>query len=93
MQSGLQRFGEMLEMSTAGAKVMKNSVFQEIFVTVVSLTLLSGGVSLYLASQEQLSPQQSRVFEMASATWQTGIGAVFGLLGGKAISPTERERK
>ena len=68
--------------------------FKHIFFTVVGLTLLSGGTALWLASQDQLSPQQTQVFESCSTTWQTGIGAVFGLLGGKVtdVSPQE-ERK
>lgn len=61
-------------------------VSQRVFVTVVSLTLVSGTTSLYLASRENLTPMQIRVFEMASTTWQTGVGAVFGLLGGKTLT-------
>ncbi len=58
--------------------------FHEVFFTTVSLTLLSGVTSLWLSFQAPLSPQQTRVFESCSATWQMGIGAVFGLLGSKA---------
>lgn len=61
-------------------------LFKQVFFTVVSLTILSGGTSLLLASQEQLSPQQKRVFETSSATWQMGIEAISGLLGGKATN-------
>lgn len=60
------------------------SAFKLVFCTVVGLTIVSGGTALKLASQEQLSPQQTRVFETCSATWQMGVGAVFGLLGSKA---------
>ncbi len=60
------------------------STFKLVFGTVVGLTMLSGGTAFRLAAQEQLSPQQSRVFETCSATWQMGVGAVFGLLGSKA---------
>jgi hypothetical protein len=82
----------MLDIDEIRAKFMqKNSVFQEIFITVVSLTLLSGGVSLHLSSQAPLALEQNRVFEMASNTWQTGIGAVFGLLGAKAIIPSPQK--
>jgi hypothetical protein len=48
------------------------STFKLVFCTVVGLTLLSGGMALKLASQEELSPQQTRVFETFSATWQMG---------------------
>ena len=60
------------------------SMFKLVFGTVVGLTLLSGCTAFRLAAQEQLSPQQTRVFETSSATWQMGVGAVFGLLGSKA---------
>jgi hypothetical protein len=65
--------------------------FQQVFFTTVSLTLLSGGTSLWLSFQEHLSPQQTRVFESCSATWQMGIGAVFGLLGSKATHLIHQE--
>ena len=41
-------------------------------------------ISVWLAGQKTLSPQQIRVFENTTNTWQTGIGVIFGLLGGKA---------
>ncbi|MEM9485411.1 MAG: hypothetical protein AAGA83_17190 [Cyanobacteria bacterium P01_F01_bin.116] len=67
---------------------MKNlnitSAFQQVFFTVVFLTLLSGGTSLTLAAQKDLSPHQDRIFESATTTWQMGVGAIFGLLGSKA---------
>jgi hypothetical protein len=59
-------------------------VFQEIFCTVICFTLLSGGASFWLAGKDNLSPQQSRVFETCNTTWNMGIGAIFGLLGSKA---------
>lgn len=59
-------------------------VFQQVFFTVVCFTLLSGGTSLWLAAKNNLSPQQTRVFETCNTTWNMGIGAIFGLLGSKA---------
>ncbi len=58
--------------------------FQQVFFTVVCFTLLSGAASLWLATQDTLSPQQTRVFETCNTTWNMGIGAIFGLLGSKA---------
>lgn len=55
-----------------------------IFSTVLSLTFASGGTSLWLASQPQLSDYQVRIMEDSSRTWHTGIGVLFGLLGSKA---------
>ncbi|NEQ83201.1 MAG: hypothetical protein F6K26_24210 [Moorea sp. SIO2I5] len=59
-------------------------VFQQVFLTVVCFTLLSGGTSLWLATQDKLSPEQTRIFETCNTTWNMGIGAIFGLLGSKA---------
>jgi hypothetical protein len=60
--------------------------FQQVFLTVVCLTLLSGGTSLWLASKGNLSSQENRVFENCNTTWNMGIGAIFGLLGSKAMN-------
>jgi hypothetical protein len=65
------------------------SAFQYVFFTAVSLTLLSGGYSVYLASQGNLTPEQNRVFETCNTTWNMGIGAIFGLLGSKATDLLE----
>ena len=67
--------------------------FQQVFFTVVFLTLLSGGTSLTLAAQRDLSPHQDRIFESATTTWQMGVGAIFGLLGSKAadLLPNDNE--
>ncbi|MBW4490039.1 MAG: hypothetical protein KME12_19840 [Trichocoleus desertorum ATA4-8-CV12] len=65
--------------------------FQQIFFTVVSLTLLSGSASFWLAANEHLSPQQARVFETCNTTWSMGIGAIFGLLGSKATDLFQTE--
>jgi len=60
------------------------STFKLVFGTVVGFTLVSGITAVSIASQPQLTPQQERVFETCQTTWQTGIGAVVGLMGGKA---------
>ncbi|MDJ0635298.1 MAG: hypothetical protein QNJ34_19055 [Xenococcaceae cyanobacterium MO_188.B29] len=62
------------------------SKFQQVFFTVLFLTLLSGGTSLWLADKENLSEQQNRIFETTTMTWNMGIGVIFGLLGGKATT-------
>jgi hypothetical protein len=58
--------------------------FLLVFSTVIFLTLGSGSTSLWLSSQPKLSEYQVRSLENFTATWQTGVGAIFGLLGGKA---------
>lgn len=65
-------------------KMNTTPAFQQVFSTVLFLTLLSGGVSCWMASHPDLSPQQNRIFENAMTTWQIGVGAIVGLLGGKA---------
>ncbi|NMG10851.1 hypothetical protein [Brasilonema sp. UFV-L1] len=74
-------------------KTPKVSAFQLVFSTVLSLTILSGGTSLWLASQPKLSEYQVRVLENSTATWQTGVGAIFGLLGSKATDLLEAEEE
>ena len=65
------------------------SKFQQILFTVLFLTLLSGGTSIYLSDKENLSEQQKRIFETTTMTWNMGVGVIFGLLGGKATALTD----
>ncbi|GBE94584.1 hypothetical protein [Nostoc cycadae] len=67
--------------------------FQQIFFTVIFLTLLSGGSSVLLASQGKLLPEQTRVFEICNTTWNMGIGAIFGLLGSRTTNIFQSEQK
>ncbi len=68
-----------------------NLAFLLVFFTTTSFTLLSGGCSVWLSSNE-LSPQRTRVFETCNTTWNMGIGAIFGLLGSKAAELLETEQ-
>lgn len=72
-------------------KVNITPAFQQVFFTVLFLTLLSGGTSFWMASQTNLSAQQNRIFENLTTTWQMGIGAIFGLLGSKATDLFESD--
>ncbi len=58
--------------------------FQQVFLTVLFLTLVSGITSLYIAQNKTLSEEQKRIFETTTITWNIGVGTIFGLLGGKA---------
>lgn len=69
-----------------------NLVFQEILLVVLSLTLLSGGVSCWMASQPYPSSQQERIIECATTTWQAGVGVIFGLLGSKITKILQSEK-
>ncbi len=70
-----------------------NSAFQQVFLTVVFFTLLGGSGSFWLATQDNLTPEQTRVFETCNTTWNMGIGAIFGLLGSKATDLLEDEEE
>jgi hypothetical protein len=65
---------------------MTTARFTLVFSTVASITLLSGGSSLWIASQQSISVQQGRILETATSTWFMGAGAIFGLLGGRGNS-------
>ncbi|MDZ7995996.1 MAG: hypothetical protein RM022_032555 [Nostoc sp. EfeVER01] len=65
---------------------MKPTSFKLIFLTVVGITLLSGGTSLWLASQPTPTKPQKGMFETTQNTWLMGTGAIFGLLGGRSDS-------
>ena len=67
--------------------------FHPVFFTVVGFTLLSGGGSFWLAGKETLSPEQTRIFETCNTTWNMGIGAIFGLLGVRAINPLNSQEE
>ncbi len=69
------------------------STFKLVFGTVVGFTLVSGITAVGVASQPQLTPQQERVFETCQTTWQTGIGAVVGLMGGKAADLLHKDEE
>ena len=64
--------------------VKTNRAFKLVFSATLIITVLSGGTSVWLASQEKLTESQQRILENYMATWQTGCGAIFGLLGSKA---------
>ncbi len=65
------------------------SKFQQVFFTVILLTVLSGGTSLWLAGKENPSEQQTQLFETTTMTWKMGVQVIFGLLVGKATAVTE----
>lgn len=62
-----------------------------VFSTVLSLTITSGITSVFLAAQQSLSDYQARILEDARATWQMGVGCIFGLLGSGSSNLLESE--
>lgn len=67
------------------------SPFEYVFATVVCITLLSGGMSFWISTEDQLSPQRERIFENCNRTWNMGVGAIFGILGTKAVQDDQDE--
>jgi hypothetical protein len=65
---------------------MNTTHFRLVFSTVVGMTLLSGGTSLWIAAHQELSIEQKQIFEKTSNTWLMGTGAIFGLLGGRTTN-------
>ncbi|MEG5175950.1 hypothetical protein [Microcoleus sp. B3-D7] len=65
------------------------SPFQYVFATVIFFTLLSGGVSLRISTEDRPSPQQARIFETCNSTWNMGVGAIFGLLSSKVVQDND----
>jgi hypothetical protein len=65
------------------------SPFQYVFATVIFFTLLSGGVSFWISTEDQPSPQQARIFETCNSTWNMGVGAILGLLSSKVVQDND----
>jgi hypothetical protein len=69
------------------------NAFQEVFLTVVLLTLLSGGASVYLSSQQALSTQQQHLCISLMTTFQMGFKSMIELLGRKPNDPFRLKSK
>lgn len=59
--------------------------FKWVFLSVITLTLLSLAVSVYLVNSMNASEDARRLIETCSTTYKLGFGAIVGLVGGKAI--------
>jgi hypothetical protein len=66
--------------------------FLLIFSTVLGLTAISGGTSLWLASQPNLSEHQVKILEDNRSNCDDGFKVIFGLLGAKAIELLESDK-
>jgi hypothetical protein len=67
-------------------KIVAGPLFKFVLITVVGLTVLSLAVAVVLATlYPQPSDQVKGLIETCSTTFKIGCGAVFGLLGGKAL--------
>ena len=62
--------------------------FVLVLFTVLAVTLLCGAVAVFIAWQNPdpaQRPMQAKLFEQCMAIFQTGVGAIIGLLGGHAL--------
>jgi hypothetical protein len=58
--------------------------FKLVFLTATVITIAAGATSVALAlSWPTTTPNQQSVFEAMGFAWKAGLGAIFGLLGGK----------
>lgn len=65
--------------------IVVTPTFKMVFLTVVALTVLSGLVEIALAVVWiKPTENQQEVFDGFGFAWRAGVGALFGLLGGKA---------
>jgi hypothetical protein len=65
--------------------IIVSPTFKLVFLSVVSLTVLSGfGATAMAFAADGAHVNQQAVFDTMNTTWKLGLGAIFGLLGGKA---------
>jgi len=61
--------------------------FKLVFLSVLFLTVVSGIAAIAMAFAGDVRQQnQQEVFESMNTAWKLGLGAIFGLLGGKTVS-------
>lgn len=65
-------------------KVVLAPAFNMVFITIALITVVSGIGHVFLADiWTAPTPNQQSAFEAIGFAWKAGIGALFGLLGGK----------
>lgn len=67
--------------------ILVSPVFKLVFITVVILTVASGlGATIMAFAADSSHANQQAIFETMGTTWKLGLGAIFGLLGGKTVT-------
>jgi hypothetical protein len=70
--------------SGAPAPIVATPVFKLVFLAVLGITVLSGLIEIAIAVQWPApTANQQATFESFGFAWKAGLGAIFGLLGGK----------
>ena len=59
---------------------MNKSPFTAIFVSVLALTIASGGTAIAIANRPTVNEQQERILDSAIAIWTMGTTTLIGLL-------------
>ena len=63
------------------------ATFKMVFLTIVALTVAAGIAQSFMAGfWTAPTPNEQSVFEGMGYAWKTGVGAIFGLLGGKVLN-------
>ncbi len=70
---------------TPPPKILLSPAFKLVVLIVTGLTVLSLGVSIFLALDQNKSEQINGLIETCSTTYKLGFGAIVGLIGGKAL--------
>jgi hypothetical protein len=60
--------------------------FHLVFLTIIALTVLSWAVSLGLSTWGRDNQSTERLIETCSTTWKMGLGAIVGMVGGRALT-------
>jgi hypothetical protein len=72
---------------TANNEIVVSPTFKLVFLTIVFLTLICGLAATTMAfAGDAKQANQQAVFESMNTAWKLGLGAIFGLLGGKAVT-------
>ena len=75
------------DVDVTGREIIVSPTFKLVFLTLVGLTVLCGVATIALAFWvDPARASLGTAFEAMSSGWKLGLGAVFGLLGGKAVA-------